>query len=61
MTADVDALGRCTVCGKTYAVFKDEENWRALGTDGNCSCGNDEFTLLSDPRSEGEASPVGET
>lgn len=47
MAAETDALGRCTECGKAYAAFKDGEEWRILGTDGNCSCGNGELTILS--------------
>lgn len=48
MTAEADALGRCTECGTTYAIFSSAEGWRALGTDGSCQCGNGDFTVLSD-------------
>lgn len=47
VTAETEALGRCTECEKTYAVFKNGGKWRVVGTDGTCSCGNDEFTVLS--------------
>lgn len=48
MTAEVEALGRCTECGHVYAVYRLSGCWRALGTDGDCHCGNDEFEVLSD-------------
>jgi hypothetical protein len=47
MAAETEALARCSECGNTYAVFKDGEEWRVLGTDGDCSCGNGEFNILS--------------
>ena len=48
MTAEAEALGRCTECGMTYTVYRGAEGWRALGTDGSCQCGNLEFSVLSD-------------
>lgn len=48
MTAQTEALGRCTECGATYAIYEGPEGWRALGTDGSCRCGNGEFAVLSD-------------
>ncbi|MFC6942892.1 hypothetical protein ACFQE8_23530 [Salinirubellus sp. GCM10025818] len=48
MTAETEALGRCTECGQVYAVYRTTESWRALGTDGDCRCGNAEFEILSD-------------
>jgi hypothetical protein len=47
MAAETEALGRCTECGKTYTLYEDPSGWRALGTDGSCRCGNEEFTVLS--------------
>ena len=64
MAAETDALGKCTECGKTYAVFRAEEDWHPVGTDGTCSCGNGEFTALADsdsPSSEGRPSSYGES
>lgn len=49
MTAEAEAMGRCTECGQIYAIYEREGCWRVLGTDGDCHCGNAEFTVLSDP------------
>jgi hypothetical protein len=49
MTAETEALGKCTECGKVYAVYQEGERWRVLGTGGGCSCGSDELTVLSPP------------
>lgn len=48
MTAESEALGQCTECGHIYAVYERSGAWHALGTDGDCHCGNDEFEVLSD-------------
>lgn len=47
MTAETQALGRCSECGTAYAIYEGAEGWRALGTDGSCQCGNRDFTVLS--------------
>ncbi|WP_168192926.1 MULTISPECIES: hypothetical protein [Halostella] len=37
-------FARCTECGTIYpAQLTDDDNLRPVGTDGSCSCGNDEF------------------
>lgn len=39
-----DTLGRCTECGHVYALQEiDGEKFLPKGTDGTCTCGNDEF------------------
>lgn len=48
MTAESEALGKCKECGQIYAVYERSGRWRALGTDGDCRCGNGEFEVLSD-------------
>ena len=48
MVAETEALGDCAECGNIYAVYRKDEDWYALGTDGDCKCGNDEFTIISD-------------
>lgn len=47
MTAEAEALGECTECQTVYPVYEQDETWHALGTDGGCRCGNDEFTVFS--------------
>ena len=49
MAAETEALGRCTECGMTYAIYRGPDGWRALGTDGSCRCGHREFAVLSAP------------
>ncbi len=39
-------LGRCTDCGAVYPVCRSDAGWRAVGTDGTCRCGGDQFTLM---------------
>lgn len=36
-------LGACTDCGATYPIHGKEDTWHPIGTDGTCTCGNDEF------------------
>ena len=55
MAAETEAIGRCIECGTTYAVYRKGEDWSVLGTAGNCKCGNDEFTILSDKEVAGPA------
>lgn len=48
MAARTDAAGRCTDCERVSVVYETGGDWRVLGTGGDCQCGNDEFTILSD-------------
>ena len=47
MASEAEALGQCIECAATYPLYRKDGEWRALGTDGNCRCGNGEFTVLS--------------
>lgn len=47
MAAEPEGIGRCTDCGSMYAIYRNNEGWHAIGTDGSCQCGNDEFAALS--------------
>ena len=39
-----ETFGKCTDCGTIYPVQATEDGeLRPVGTDGTCSCGNDEF------------------
>lgn len=39
-----ETFGKCTECGTIYPVQRTEDGeLRPVGTDGTCSCGNDEF------------------
>ena len=51
MAAKAEALGQCLECGHIFVVYRRAESWRALGTEGDCTCGNDSFRILSE-RSE---------
>lgn len=40
-------VGRCTECAKIYTVIESTDgNPLPSGTDGTCTCGNDEFTIV---------------
>lgn len=60
MTAEAEALARCVECEKTYAVYRNGGEWRALGTDGSCSCGSSQFAVLSVKSTEEERGQAGE-
>lgn len=39
-------FARCTDCGEIYPAQEAEnEDYRPVGTDGSCKCGNEEFEL----------------
>lgn len=44
--ATPSGLGRCTDCEAVYPIRRSGEGWRAVGTDGTCRCGGDQFTLM---------------
>jgi hypothetical protein len=50
-------LGRCTDCEAVYPVCRSDEGWRAVGTDGTCRCGGDQFTLMKpdEPAARGKS------
>lgn len=54
-------LGRCTDCEAAYPVCRSDGGWRAVGTDGTCRCGGDQFTLMKPeepaPRGKSRVSP----
>ena len=44
-----DTVARCTDCKKIYPVQVDESGAiRPIGMDGECSCGNDSFSVPSE-------------
>jgi hypothetical protein len=47
MASETEALGQCTECAATDPLYRRDGEWRALGTDGNCECGNGEFAVLT--------------
>lgn len=44
--ADPNGLGRCTACESVYPVRRIEDGWRAVGTDGRCRCGGEDFVPI---------------
>lgn len=45
---DPQMLARCTACGSIYpAQETDTREFRPIGTEGECDCGNTEFDLVS--------------
>ena len=44
-----EAFGKCTECGAIYPVQSNENGeYRPVGTDGTCDCGNDRFESVSE-------------
>lgn len=41
-----NGLGLCASCGAVYPVRRQGDDWRAIGTDGACRCGEDDFRLM---------------
>lgn len=46
---DPEELLECTECGRIYSgAVTQSGDVHPAGTDGTCSCGNDEFTVVPD-------------
>jgi hypothetical protein len=45
--ATPSGLGQCTDCEAVYPIRRYGGDWRAVGTDGTCRCGGDEFRLMN--------------